>query len=138
MGRGDIGGRTFILPAQKKNEFPIINKCTRWKLDKNRNYVYRRDGQHRLERNWALILYLLLDVHVHQVKFPELEKFIMKNARRPASAALQALKKKLWDIYKNFPPLHGRSIQEEGLPRPETGFRKLIVSDDGRLQIIWL
>jgi hypothetical protein len=115
--------------------YHLINKCTRRKWDKNRRYIFRRDGQHRLERDWNLILFLLLDVHVHQTELPELERFISKNARRPVLEVLQILKKRLWDIYKNFAPHEGWSF-----PRrlDETGFRKLVVGDDGRLQIIQL
>ena len=118
--------------------YHLINWCTTWKLDKNRQYVFRSDGQHRLERDWGLILFLLLDVHVNYCPLRELDKFITKNAKKPAPQALRSLKKKLWDIYKNFPPLHGWPMQKEGIPSPETGFRKLIVTDDGNLRIVRL
>jgi hypothetical protein len=115
--------------------YHLINRCTKWKFDKNRRYVMRRDGQHRLERDWDLILFLLLDTHVHRVSLPDLERFISKNARTPATEVLQILKKTLWDTYKNFPPQEGWSF-----PRrlDKTGFKKLIVGDDGKLQIVQL
>jgi hypothetical protein len=115
--------------------YHLINRCTTWKRDKNRVDIFRRDGQHRLERDWDLILFLLLDIHVHQAKLPGLDKFIAKNARRPAAEALRILKKRLWDIYKNFPAKDGWPFERQ---ITEIGFRKLIVDNNGKLRIIRL
>ena len=114
--------------------YHLINRCTTWKLDKNRRDVMRHDGQHRLERDWDLILFLLLDVHTHRARLPELDRFISQNGKKMAHEALRILKKRLWDIYKNFPPKDGWSHERKIL---ETGFRKLIVSD-GKLKIVRL
>ena len=136
--------------------YHLINKCTRWKLDENRKYVYRkgfyklekcengqnrlvksdRGGrQYRLEKNWKLILFLVLDIHFHIKKLQKIEEFISQHKNKPADEALRNLKQKLLDIYKNYPPL-------DGWPFPyktdETGFRKLIIKDDGSLKIVRL
>jgi len=107
--------------------YHLINKCTSWKLDKDRNYVYRKDGQHKFERDWKLINYLLLDSYIrHPQYFPEIEEFISKNKKTPAKEALRELTKKLRDIYSNFPRKDGWPFQKRIY---KTGFRKLIIKD---------
>lgn len=115
--------------------YHVINKCTHWKFDENHKPVYHKDGQHKLERDWKLILFLILDTHIHRKKLLELRKFISENKNKPAHKALRTLKEKLWNIYKNFPPLEGWSLPRKAY---ETGFRKLIVKDDERFEIVWL
>ena len=121
------------------------NKCTRWKIDRHRQlrgddpYIYNKDGkhkgEHKLERDWRLIIYLLLDIHLFSAELPEIQRFIKKHGNKPANRALGALKNILWNSYKNFPPLEGWSFLRK---TSETGFRKLIVNNDGRLQIVRL
>jgi len=115
--------------------YHMINEFTRRKIDKDGKYVKRKDGQHRLERYWEFILFFCLYTHFHMKELPEIKRFIIKNKNKPARDALRILKNMLWNAYKNFPPL-------EGWPFPrkqyETGFRKLIVKDDGSLKTIWL
>jgi len=115
--------------------YHLINKRTKRKVDENRNPVYHKDGQHKLERDWKLILFLILDIHLHRKELPELRKFISENKNKSAHKALRALKEKLWNTYKNFPPLEGWPFPRKAY---ETGFRKLIVADDGRLHIVSL
>jgi hypothetical protein len=119
--------------------YHIIKRCTHWKIDWKRRasgldpYKRRKDGQHRLETDWKLVMFLLLDLHVHQHKLPEVARFISRHKKEPASMALRKMQAWLLNIRKNFPPMHGLTMNTEGVPRPETGFRKLIVGDDGRL-----
>jgi len=91
--------------------YHIINKCTSWKLDKDRKYIYREDGQHKLERD-----------------------FISKHKKTPAKEALKELTIKLRDIYGNFPGKDGWPFQKRIY---ETGFRKLIIKN-GKLAIVRL
>jgi hypothetical protein len=118
--------------------YHLINKCTFWKLDENRKFIYREDGQHKFERDWRLILLLILYFYIRlekKVELPELKKFISKYGKKSAQEALKILKERLLNIYKNFPP-------KDGWPFPrkisETGFRKLIITDDGKFDIIKL
>jgi hypothetical protein len=117
--------------------YHIINKYTQRKIVPDREkggrrYLYKKDGQHKLGRNWQLILFFLLDIHLHSTPIPHLEKFVSKNKNKSAVDALRILKTGLWNSYKNFPPLEGWPFPRK---RYETGFRKLIVKDDGRLKI---
>ncbi len=129
--------------------YHLINKCTRWRIDQHKRlrgkgpYVYRKKGQHGLERDWRLIIYLLLDIHLFSAELPEIKKFINKHGKKPADKALRVLQNMLWNSYKNFPPLQGWPFPREPsgakkTKRSETGFRKLIVNNDGRLQIVRL
>ncbi len=115
--------------------YRLIMLQTRWRLDKNRNYVFRKDGQHRLETDWRLIIFLLLDIHLHQQTFPELEQFLAPLKKEPAEKGLKKMQTWLLNIYKNFPALDGCPFERK---IPEAGFRKLIVSGDGRLKAIRL
>lgn len=120
--------------------YHVINKCTHWKINENRKHVFhktgKRKGQHKLERDWKLILYLILDIHIHRKELPYLRKFISENKNKSAHEALKLLKEKLWwNIYKNFPQLDGWPFSRK---IDETGFRKLIVNDDERFEIVWL
>ena len=117
--------------------YHLINKCTKYKIDHSRTpvYFFRKDGQRKLERNWKLILFLILDTHLNVHPLPELEEFIFIHKKTPAPEALKILKKKLWNTYKNFPPLEGWPVVRKSF---ETGFRKLIAKDDGRLEIVTL
>lgn len=117
--------------------YHLINsqECTSWKYDENHRHVLHEDGRHKLERDRSLILYLLLDTHLNVIPLPELKEFISKNKKAPTYEALKALKTRLWNTYKNFPPLEGWSFPRKTY---ETGFRKLIVNDDGRLEIVRL
>jgi hypothetical protein len=98
-------------------------------------YILRKDGQHRLETNWRLLIFLLLEIHLHSVHVREVADFIRLYAKRPAETALRALTTDLRDRYKNFPPKQGWSFRRKA---DETGFRKIIVTDDGMLRIITL
>jgi hypothetical protein len=118
--------------------YHIIKKCTHWKFDKYHKYIMRKDGQHRLMTDWKFAMFLLLDAHVHVHEFPELTQFISRNRRTPATRALANMQIWLLNIRKNFPPLHGWPMNREGVPLPETGFRKLIVKPDGGLKGIHL
>jgi len=112
--------------------YHLINRFTSRKI-KNGKLSYRKEGLCRLERDWRFILFYL--IKFHQIKgFPELNQFINQNKSKPASKVLRLLRKKLWDLYKNFPPKEGWIFQGRLL---KTGFRKLIV-DEGRLKIIYL
>lgn len=102
------------------------------------NYLYRKDGQRKLETDWALVLFLLLDLHLHAHRLPALAKFISAHRNEPVAAALKKLQTRLLGIYKNFPRIHGWPMNREGFPEPETGYRKAIVTDDGALRIVQL
>lgn len=102
------------------------------------NYVYRKDGQRKLETDWALALFLLLDLHLHAHRLPAIAEFISAHRKEPAAAALKKLQTRLLGIYKNFPRIHGWPMNREGFPEPETGYRKAIVTDDGALRIVQL
>jgi hypothetical protein len=130
--------------------YRVINKCTYWKLDKDREYVWQKDKYkiekdkngrskriypHKLKRDWDLILFLILDIHFHVKGLPEIQRFISKYKNRPAREALRDLKNIFWDNYKHFPPLDGWSFPQRLY---ETSFRKLIVKDDGSLKIVSL
>jgi hypothetical protein len=126
--------------------YHLINECTRWKIDPRKRrrgknpYAYRKDGKHRgehkFERDWRLVIYLLLDIHLFSAELPEIQRFIDKHGKKPADKALKTLKNILWNSYKNFPPKDGWSFPRKAIA--ETGFRKLIVNNDGRLQIVRL
>lgn len=115
--------------------YHLINKCTHWKFDENHRHVYHENGQHKLKKDWKLILFLILDTHLNVVGLSELRKFISDNKKTSAHDALKILKERLNDRYKNFHRLEGWSF-----PRKidETGFRKLIAHDDGTLHIVRL
>jgi len=99
----------------------------------------RKDRQHRLETNWKLVMFLLLDLHVHGHEFPELARFISRHKRGRADVALRSLQAWLLNIRKNFPrKIHGWPMNKEGFPEPETGFRKAIITDEGSLRIVQL
>lgn len=98
----------------------------------------RKDGQHRLETDWKLVLFLMLDTHVHRHKLPEVARFVSHHRKEPAAFTLRKMQAWLLDIRKNFPPMHGWTMNKEGVLRPETGFRKLIVMADGTLRYIQL
>jgi hypothetical protein len=136
--------------------YHLIKKCTWWKYDGDRKPVYhkgfyklekgeneqvrlvrsnRGERLHRLEKNWNLILFLILDIHLHMKELPKIKKFIFQHKNKAADEALRNLKQKLLDIYKNFPPPDGYPFEYR---IEETGFKKLIVTDDGRLKIISL
>ena len=115
--------------------YHLINKCTYRRFDENQYYIYHKDGQHKLKKDWKLILFLILDIHCREIKLPEIEKFISRNKNKPAREALKILKEKLLNIYKNFPRLDGWAFERE---IAETGYRKLTVNDDGTLKSIWL
>jgi hypothetical protein len=121
--------------------YHVIKECTSWKFDWKRRaaglsdpYKYRRDDQHRLETEWKLVLFLMLDTHVHQHKLPELARFISIHRKEPAATALRKMQAWLLNIRKNFPPMHGWTMNKGGVPRPKTGFRKLTVGADGSLK----
>jgi hypothetical protein len=95
----------------------------------------RGERQYRLEKNWRLILFLILDIHLHMKELQKIKEFISQHRNRPADEALRNLKQKLLDIYKNFPPLDGWAFEYR---IDETGFRKLIVKDDGEMKIVRL
>jgi len=116
--------------------YHVINKLTRpkWRLEKgSRIELRKKDGQIKFERKWSLILFLLLDIHLHSPRLQKLEVFISENEKKPAAIALQILKKRLWDSYKNFQKKNKKNQDID-----KTGFRKLIVKDDGNLGIITL
>lgn len=136
-------------PGQHPKEFNVlvyhvIKKCTTWKLDWKRRaaglecYVMRKDGQHRLETDWKLVMFLLLDLHVHTRKIPDIGRFIASHKKLPASQAFGKMQAWLLNIRKNFPPLHGWPMNKEGFPIPETGFRKLAATDEGGMRFIRL
>ena len=115
--------------------YHLINKCSLWKFNENRKYVYHKDGQHKLERNWKLVLFLILETHLRVIKLPRIEQFISEYKSESANDALRSLKQKLWDSYKNFSPKQGWPM----LRKPnETGFRKLIINEDQELDIVML
>ena len=122
--------------------YHMIRKVTHRKISWKRReaglepYVFRKDRQHRLETDWQLVIFLLLEIYVHDVRIHELTDFIKVYLKQPASIATRALKTDLWNRYKNFRPLQARP----GLRRTpdETGFRKLVVTDKGTLRIIAL
>jgi hypothetical protein len=130
--------------------YQLIRKLTTWKQNWKRRkagldfYVYhkkgKRTGQHRLETNWQLLLYLLLELHLHSKGLPGIKSFMGKYIKKPARMALQALKTDLKNRYKNFPPIHGwyGNRTFEGFPEPETGFRKIILDDNGGLRMVRL
>jgi hypothetical protein len=125
--------------------YHIIKKCTRWKIDWNKRaagvadpYKRRKDDQHRLETDWKLTVFLLLDLHIHQHKLPEIGHFISCHRKERASVGLRKMQGWLLNIRKNFPAMHGWAMNKEGFSRAETGFRKLIVGEDGRLKVISL
>lgn len=115
--------------------YHIIKRCTRRKYDKNRNPRMRKDGQHRLETNWDLVVALLLDIHMNKHELPELARFIARNRRRRTSVAVRNLKGWLLNVRKNFPPIRGWAFQQgfDGV-----GLRKIIVSENGGLKGIHL
>ena len=124
--------------------YHVIRKCTGRKLDWKRRAaglscdVMRKDGQHRLETDWKLVTFLLLDLHIHTHRIPEIARFIASHKREPAPAVFKKMQAWLLNIRKNFPPIHGWPMNKEGFPEPETGFRKLAVTEDGRLRFIRL
>jgi hypothetical protein len=142
--------------------YHIIKKCTRRKLDRHGKPImrevawkkrarthaeYRNDPGfnqkgtpkteklHRLVTDWKLVMFLLLDLHVHKHEFPELAQFISRHKKDRADVVLRALQAWLLNIRKNFPSALGW-IFPRGLQ--ETGFRKLIVTEDGGLKGIRL
>ncbi len=184
----------FKLARGKRGKHPhpynvlvyhLIRKATRWKLDRKRNYVLRKDGQHRLKTDWPLVIFLLLDIHFHSTRIPELIKFIGTHAKQPAEKAMRTLKNNLLSRYKNFRPIDGwpfeclykdkelgtakatlatcrqnpkstprqiRMLEEQVQklqklharfsfvlgPPYQAGFRKLIVTDEGKLRVVIL
>jgi len=118
--------------------YHIIKKCTHWKFDKDHKHIMRKDGQHRLKTDWKLVMFLLLDLHIHRHELPELARFISRHKKDRAAVAFRALQAWLLNIRKNFPAIHGWSMNKEGFPIPETGFRKLIVTKSGGLKGVQL
>jgi hypothetical protein len=113
--------------------YHLINRFTFWK-SKNGKKFYLKDGRRRLERYWEYILIYLLKFHTLK-NLPELDKFIRQNKSKPALAAVRLLRKRLWDLYKNFPQMEGRVTERRLL---KTGFWKLYVDNNGQLRIISL
>jgi hypothetical protein len=99
-------------------------------------YIFRKDGRYRLETDWQLVIFLLLEIHIGVVRIHELDGFIRVFAKRSIAVAMRALKTDLWNRYKNFRPLHA----QPGLRRrpDETGFKKLVITSKGTLRIIAL
>ena len=78
----------------------------------------------------------MLDIYLNTYKFPELDEFTAKNKKILAQDALKDLKNRLWNTYKKFPKkIEGWPVARKAF---ETGFRKLIVTGDGRLDIVML
>ena len=142
--------------------YHVIKKCTHRKFDRQgkpimREVAWKRlarthaeyrndpglnpDGTprserlHRLVTDWKLVMFLLLDLHVHEHDFPEFARFLSRHKKERASVALRTLQAWLLNISKNFPSALGW-IFPRGLQ--ETGFRKLIVTEDGGLKGIRL
>jgi len=114
--------------------YHLINRFTFWKT-KSGKKIYLKDGQRRrLERWWEYIILYLLKCYTIK-KIPELDKFVQQNKSKPAAAAIRLLRKRLWDIYKNFPPMQGWAKERHSL---KTGFWKLYVGDGGLLRVISL
>lgn len=124
--------------------YHIIKKCTHFKLSRKRQaagldaYIMRTDGQHRLETDWRLVIFLLLDLHLHAYGIPEVARFVASHRREPAPAAFKKMQAWLLNIRKNFSPFHGWPMNKEGYPEPETGFRKVAVTAEGGLRSIRL
>jgi hypothetical protein len=115
--------------------YHLINRFTFWKWDKDREFILKKDGQHKLERDWSLIVFFLLDVHSRRIALPGFDKFITLHARSAAADVLRILKKDLWNRYKNFPPKEGRVFPHH---KVETGFRRLILTNEDRLRVVAL
>ena len=70
----------------------------RRKIDRKRceagleSYVFRKNGQHRLETDWQLVIFLLLEIYIHNVRIHELDDFIKVFAKRSIAVAMRALK----------------------------------------------
>lgn len=136
----DITARFLLImkwargkPGRHPKEFNvlvyhIIKRCTRRKYGKDQKPRMRKDGQHRLETNWDLIVAVLLDIHMNMHEFPELARFIARNKRRRTAVAVRNLKAWLLNIRKNFPPIKGWAFRQgfDGV-----GLHKLIVTDNG-------
>lgn len=124
--------------------YHVIKKCTHRKLDWKRRAAgldpsrRRKDGQFRLETDWKLVMFLLLDAHAHAHEFPELARFMSRHKRERAARALAKMQAWLLNIRKNFPAIHGWPMNKEGFPDPETGFRKFYVGEGGRLKLVQL
>jgi hypothetical protein len=116
--------------------YHIINKFTKWKIDENRNYVYQNNGKHKLERDWDLIVFMLIDSYLRFRKyFPEMQSFFEKNKNKPAKEAIKVLKVKLRDIYRNFPDKKdGSSFSKYSL---KAGYKKL-TRKNGKIEVTWL
>ena len=83
-------------------------------------------------------MFLLLDLHVHSRRIPDIACFIASHKKQSAPKAFRLMQTWLLDIRKNFPPIHGWPMNKEGFPEPETGFRKAIITEEGGLRIVQL
>jgi hypothetical protein len=115
--------------------YHLIKLKTSWKRDLNRGPIYRKPGIHKLETNWRLICFMLLYIHLHIYQFPEIRKFISVHKKEPVAQALKEMRIWLLNIYKNFRPIDPHEFETY---IEETGFKKLIVTDSGKLRIVSL
>lgn len=116
--------------------YHLINKFTKRKRDKNRNYLFHSNGKYKLEKDWDLIVFMLIDSNLRfQKYFPEMQSFFEKNKNKPAKEAIKVLKVKLRDIYRNFPDKKdGSSFSKYSL---KTGYKKL-TAKDGKIEVVSL
>jgi hypothetical protein len=97
-------------------------------------YVPAKDGGLRMKTDWPLVFFLLIDLHFHVRRFPELKRFIVGHQRESVDMAFNKLRSWLSAIYKNFPKIRGGHFQAKN----ETGFRKVFVGSDRTLKFIRL
>ncbi|MBD3203710.1 hypothetical protein GF327_05405 [Candidatus Woesearchaeota archaeon] len=132
---------TRMKPGRSPKRFNVfvyhlINKFTKWKRDENRKYLFHSNGKHKLERDWDLIVFLLIDSYIQFPRyFAEMNAFFEKNKNKPAKDAIKVLKVKLRDIYRNFPDKKdGSEFSKYPL---KAGYKKLTINN-GKIEVTWL
>lgn len=125
-GRRKSGG----CPPKPFNVFlyHLVNKLTHWKYDKNRKLLLGKNRKPKLERDWKLILFMLLWIHFHKFSFKELEDFIIKNQNKSLLKTLSSLRKKIQREYSNFRPMRGEFFPTD---IDGVGYRFTRITDKG-------